>query len=131
MRKTEDETNSYTGLFKDKNVIFLQLEGMDTWLLSKENTPNLYNLLNHSIKFTDIIPYIPVVVLPWIQNLQLMRDLPPQYLILKMYILLTLIPLTIPWQGCLKRPVTVLMSFHMNSADFYSRGINYKSWGIR
>ena len=51
--KTEDETNSYTGLFKDKNVIFLQLEGMDTWLLSKENTPNLYNLLNHSINFTD------------------------------------------------------------------------------
>ena len=31
--KTSDK---YTGMFKGKNVIFLQLEGMDTWLLTKK-----------------------------------------------------------------------------------------------
>ena len=48
--KTSDD---YTGMFKGKNVIFLQLEGMDKWLLTKETTPNLYNLMEHSLNFTD------------------------------------------------------------------------------
>ena len=40
--KTEtNEQDDFTGIFQNKNVIFLQLEGMDTWLLSKETTPNL------------------------------------------------------------------------------------------
>ena len=45
--------NSYTGKFKGKNVIFLQLEGMDNWLITKKDTPTLYNMINNSINFTN------------------------------------------------------------------------------
>lgn len=45
--------NSHSGIFEGKNVIFLQLEGMDTWLLTKETTPNLYALKNDSIDFVN------------------------------------------------------------------------------
>ena len=53
--KAEDtkEENAYTGKFKGKNLIFLQLEGMDTWMLTKKTTPNLYNLRKHSIDFSN------------------------------------------------------------------------------
>lgn len=46
-------TNSHTGIFEGKNVIFLQMEGMDSWLLTEETTPNLYALKNNSIDFVN------------------------------------------------------------------------------
>ena len=48
-----NEHNNYTGIFKGKNVIFLQLEGMDDWLLTQETTPNLYYLKQNSIDFQN------------------------------------------------------------------------------
>ena len=45
--------NKYTGRFKGKNVIFLQFEGIDDFLLTKEIMPNTYALLDHSINFTN------------------------------------------------------------------------------
>lgn len=45
--------NEYTGIFKNKNVIFLQLEGVDSWLLTQEDTPNLYKLKQNSIDFQN------------------------------------------------------------------------------
>ncbi len=50
---SQDTTNKYTGILKGKNVIFLQLEGLDSWILTKENTPNLYALKSQSLDFTD------------------------------------------------------------------------------
>ena len=47
------EKNDYTGIFEGKNIIFLQLEGMDSWLLNEENTPNLYQLKNNAIDFKN------------------------------------------------------------------------------
>ena len=40
----ENAKNKYTGIFKGKNIILLQMEGLDTWLLNKEFTPTLYSL---------------------------------------------------------------------------------------
>ena len=39
-------SNKYTGLFKGKNLIFIQLEGLDNWLLTEENTPTLYSMFS-------------------------------------------------------------------------------------
>ncbi len=49
--QTPTEQNSYTGIFKGKNVIFLQLEGIDNWLITEKDTPTLYKMMNNSINF--------------------------------------------------------------------------------
>ena len=43
-QEPEQENNPYFGIYEGKNVIFLQLEGIDTWLLTPEDMPNLYQL---------------------------------------------------------------------------------------
>ena len=56
VNKPEDLTKTIEK-FKDKNVIFLQLEGTDNWLITKEDTPTLYNMMNNSINFTNHYSY--------------------------------------------------------------------------
>lgn len=51
--------NKYYGMFKGKNVIFLQLESYEEFILNKkvygqEITPNLNRLMKNSINFTNI-----------------------------------------------------------------------------
>ena len=43
---TEKQNNKYTGIFKDKNLIFVQLEGLDTWLMTENDTPTFYKMKN-------------------------------------------------------------------------------------
>lgn len=123
------EPNDYTGIFKGKNLIFLQLEGMDSWLLTKKNTPNLYNLLNHSINFTKHYSMYTgggstfnsefavntgfTTPLSYIENVYSFNT--------------NTFPNTMA--RLFKNEGYAVNAFHMNSADFYSRGVNYKSWG--
>lgn len=45
--------NDYTGIFKDKNVIFIIAESIDTWLIEEDIMPTVYNMKNNSIDFTN------------------------------------------------------------------------------
>ena len=124
--KTSDD---YTGMFKGKNVIFLQLEGMDKWLLTKETTPNLYNLMEHSLNFTDHYSIYTgggstfnsefavntgfTTPISFTENVYTYNTNTFNYTLAKLF----------------KAQDYTVNAFHMNSADFYSRGINYKSWG--
>lgn len=45
--------NEYTGIFKDKNVIFIVAESFDEIAIDKELTPTLYNIKNNGIKFNN------------------------------------------------------------------------------
>lgn len=124
-----NETNDYTGLFAGKNLIFLQLEGMDDWLLTKEDTPNLYNLMTHSINFTDHYSTYTgggstfnsefavntgfTTPLSYIENVYSFNKNTFNYTMAKLF----------------KNIGYTVNAFHMNSSDFYSRGVNYKSWG--
>ena len=54
---SQKSNNKYTGMFKGKNLIFVQLEGLDNWLLTKENTPTLYKLMNEGINFNNHYSY--------------------------------------------------------------------------
>ena len=47
------EQNEYTGLYKDKNLIFILAESLDKSIISEELTPTLYKLANESINFTN------------------------------------------------------------------------------
>lgn len=55
---TQSEKNSHpdnemTGLFEGKNMIYIMLESLDSWLLTQEYTPNLYAVKEQSIDFVN------------------------------------------------------------------------------
>ena len=52
-----NEVNKYTGIFKNKNLIFVQLEGIDDWLLTEKDMPTLYGMLNNSFVFQNHYSY--------------------------------------------------------------------------
>ena len=45
--------NEYTGLLAGKNLILVQLEAIDTWMLSKDYMPNLWQVKQESLSFTN------------------------------------------------------------------------------
>lgn len=58
---TPTSKNEYTGLFKDKNLIFITAEGFDAIALDENITPTLYKMANNSFVFTNYYqPLFPV-----------------------------------------------------------------------
>ena len=51
--KKIDPDNDMTGIFKDKNLILIQLESIDTWAVNDIAMPNLKKLQAESINFTN------------------------------------------------------------------------------
>lgn len=45
--------NRYTGLFKDKNLIFLTCEAFSPYFISEDATPTLYKMMNSGIVFNN------------------------------------------------------------------------------
>ena len=121
--------NFYTGMFEGKNLIFLQLEGMDDWLLTEETTPNLYGLMNESINFTDHYSMYTgggstfnsefavntgfITPISYIENVYSFHSNSFDYSMARLF----------------KNMGYTVNAFHMNSGEFYSRGVNYRSWG--
>lgn len=121
--------NNYTGLFKGKNVIFLQLEGMDNWLLNEENTPNLYNLQKHSINFTDHYSIYTGGGSTFNSEFAVNTGFTTPVSYNKNVYSFNHNTFDNGLAKLFKRMNYNVNSFHMNSGDFYSRAINYKNWG--
>lgn len=51
--KETDPDNEMTGLFAGKNLILVQLEAIDTWLVNDVCMPTLYNLKENGIDFVN------------------------------------------------------------------------------
>lgn len=47
------EKNKYTGMFKNKNLIFITAEAFDTIAIDEKITPTLYKMANNSFIFTN------------------------------------------------------------------------------
>lgn len=50
---TSKFTNEMTGIFKDKNVIFVMMESIDSWIIDKNTMPTLKKLRDTGINFTN------------------------------------------------------------------------------
>lgn len=61
MNQEPTNKNEYTGIFKDKNLIFINAESFDKIAINKDITPTLYKLYNEGIKFNNYyVPLFPV-----------------------------------------------------------------------
>ncbi len=112
----EEHKNEYTGMFKNKNIIFLQLEGIDNWLVTKETMPNLYSLMTKSINFTNHYSFYNgggSTFNSYTQNAYTFNRNTFTYSMANLF----------------KQEGYSINAFHMNSGEYYSRNINYKSWG--
>lgn len=55
------EKNEYTGMFKDKNLVFVTAEAFDTIAIDEKITPTLYKMANNSFVFNNYYqPLFPV-----------------------------------------------------------------------
>lgn len=122
-------SNEYTGIFKGKNVIFLQLEGIDKFLLTEEIMPNLYSLKNNAYNFENHYSYYNgggstfnsefavntgfFTPLSYTQNAYTFNKNLFPYTMAKLF----------------KNLNYSVNAFHMNTSEFYSRGVNYENWG--
>jgi len=121
--------NKYTGIFKDKNLILIQLEGLDNWLLNEKDTPTLYKMLNNSINFTNHYSYYNgggstfnsefavntgfITPLSYTQNAYTFNKNNFPYSMANLF----------------KKQGYTINAFHMNTGEYYSRTTNYKNWG--
>lgn len=49
----ENTDNEYTGIFKDKNVIYIMMESIDSWVVDKTTMPTLYKLQKEGLNFNN------------------------------------------------------------------------------
>ena len=52
-KRPPKQDNEMTGAFAGKNVIMVLMESMDDWMITPEDTPTLYKLMEEGISFTD------------------------------------------------------------------------------
>ena len=52
-RKKEIKTNEYTNIFKDKSILFIHAESIQSMFINETITPNLYRLKNEGIYFNN------------------------------------------------------------------------------
>jgi len=124
-----DYQNEYTGLFKGKNIIFLQLEGVDEWLVDENTTPSLYKMMTNSLNFANHYSYYNgggstfnsefavntgyITPISYTQNAYTFNKNTFTYSMARLF----------------KAEGYKVNAFHMNSSEYYSRGINYENWG--
>jgi phosphoglycerol transferase MdoB-like AlkP superfamily enzyme len=68
--KASRTENEWTGLLKGKNLIMIQLEAIDTWMLSEDYMPNLWNVKQNSIVFAN--HYTPAYITAGTLNTEFM-----------------------------------------------------------
>ena len=128
-QEEENEKNKYTGNFKGMNLILIQLEGTDDWLLNKNDTPTLYKMMNEGINFSNHYSFYNgggstfnsefavntgfVTPLSYTQNAYSFSKNEFPNTLAKYF----------------KNEGYSVNAFHMNTGEYYSRTINYKSWG--
>ena len=121
--------NKYTNLFKNKNLILIQLEGVDDWLLNETDTPTLYQMMKKSINFTNHYSYYNgggstfnsefavntgfITPLSYTQNAYTFNKNSFPYSLANLF----------------KKNGYIINAFHMNSGEYYSRTANYLNWG--
>lgn len=52
-KKQPESQNAYTGLLEGKNVIYILMESIDSWLVTEEVMPTLYYLQQTGLNFTN------------------------------------------------------------------------------
>lgn len=126
--RPESVTTPMTGVCRGKNLILIQLEAIDTWMLTPEAMPNLYELYNESVVFDN--HYAPTYLAGGTFNTELMANLglyPPIYGGTTGIYAGNYFPYSLP--NAFRDEGYTARSFHNSSGETYSRGLIHENWG--
>lgn len=127
--KGSHEDNKYTNIFKGKNLILIQMESIDSFLVTKDTMPTLYNMMMTGINFKN--HYSPRFGGGDTFNTEFTVNtglLPP---IKGGHITYTYVDNVYPYAlpNLFKENGYTTDSYHFNTSEFYKRGILHKAFG--
>lgn len=125
----QSETNKYTGIFKDKNLIIVQLESVDDFLLDKNIMPTFYKLSRNSINFTKHFSYTSGGGSTFNSEFMVNTGYSSAYNYNQSAYTFSRNTYAYSLANLFKKQGYEVNAFHMNSSEYYSRGINYKAFG--
>lgn len=126
--KGKSSENEFTGMFKGKNVIAVMMESVDTWMIDKENTPTLYNMMKNGITFTNYnAPFFGVGFTFSSEFAFNTGYFTPVAAVSASNFSTNKFPYSLA--RLFDAEGYTANSFHFNDASFYNRGIMHKSFG--
>ena len=126
--KPLDGDNEMTGIFKDKNLILIQLESIDTWMLNEAAMPNLSRIRKESIDFVNF--YAPKYLLASTFNTENIVNtgmISPMNSSRLSYFTDVSYPYSLP--HLFKEAGYRVNSFHQISGTVYNRSKVHPNWG--
>ena len=129
---TPDESihqNEYTGLFEGKNLILLQLESIDKFLTNEEVMPNLNLLRKHSLDFKDHYSFVNGGGSTFNSEFMVNTGYATPYTYNQNAYTFSKNNFDYSLPNLFKSIGYTVNAFHMNSSEYYSRGVNYKNFG--
>lgn len=121
--------NRYTGIYKGKNLIIVQLESIDDFLVKKNVMPTLYNLSKKSINFTNHYSFTSGGGSTFNSEFMVNTGYSSAYNYNQSAYVFSKNTYTYSLPNLFKKEGYTVNAFHMNSAEYYSRGVNYKAFG--
>ena len=126
--KTADPDNDMTGVLSGKNLILVQLESIDTWMVNETAMPTLYSLMQKGINFTEF--YAPKYL--WAatfntENVVNTGTVSPMNSSKVGYFTDTAYPDSLP--GLFRELGYSVNSFHRSGRGIYNRGEVHENWG--
>ncbi len=129
-RRGDHSENEMTGMFEGKNVVLVLMESMDDYMITPEDTPTLYRMMEEGINFTQF--YTPgygsarTINSEFCMNTGIYLPTTGKYVF--NYV-------TNDWKQSIASQMTengyTSEVFHYNSPDFYSRGVFEPAMGYR
>lgn len=126
---TLNTSNKYTGIFKDKDLIIIQLESIDDFLVTKDIMPTLYKLKQNSLNFSNHYSFTSGGGSTFNSEFMVNTGYSTAYNYNEGAYLLSRNNYSYSLPNLLKNEGYNVNAFHMNTKEFYSRGVNYKSFG--
>ena len=121
--------NEMTGIFKDKNLIMIMLESIDTYMLQEEYMPNLWAVQQESIQFEN--HYSPTFLPASTFNTEVMTltgIVPPDHGFNGSGYMRNAFPLSLP--NLFKNAGYTAQTFHPSNPQIYNRGEIHKNFGM-
>lgn len=128
--KSQDKPNEMTGIFKDKNVIFVLMESIDKCMISEKYTPTIKYMMDNGINFTN--HFMPNVGMGYTFNAEFAANTgyycPSTETSASIY---TKNAFPYALANRLNELGYTCTSFHYNTKNFYNRSVMHRQFGYK
>lgn len=121
--------NAYTGIFKDKNLILIQFESIDNFLITDKIMPTTYKMMKNSINFTNHFSFTSGGGSTFNSEFMVNTGYSTAYNYHQSAYAFSRNNYDYSLPNLLKKYNYESNAFHMNTGEYYSRYANYKSFG--